>query len=308
VSGVQQVVLSGPLILAVPIAAAAGAITFISPCCLPLVPGYLAYATGMSGTDAQTAGRSARRKDRRAAAAARAAGASGEEARDAAEGNTGTGNTRVAVEAPPAGDGPPRPARPGRGRTMAGTLLFVLGFSAVFATYGAASGSLGGLLAHHQGAVIEVLGAVTIVLGLLFAGVFDRFSLAGRVIRPSIRPRAGLAGAPLLGVMFGIGWTPCIGPTLATVLALSTTTGTAGRGAFLAFVYGLGLGVPFLIVSMAFQRSMRVFAYARRHARLVTRIGGALLVAVGVLEVTGAWATAMTWMKIHWIGGYQPPL
>jgi cytochrome c-type biogenesis protein len=191
---------------------------------------------------------------------------------------------------------------------MAGTLLFVLGFSAVFATYGAASGSLGGLLAHHQGAVIEVLGAVTIVLGLLFAGIFDRFSLAGRVIRPSIRPRAGLAGAPLLGVMFGIGWTPCIGPTLATVLALSTTTGTAGRGAFLAFIYGLGLGVPFLIVSMAFQRSMRVFAYARRHARLVTRIGGALLVAVGVLEVTGAWATAMTWMKIHWIGGYQPPL
>jgi cytochrome c-type biogenesis protein len=191
---------------------------------------------------------------------------------------------------------------------MAGTLLFVLGFSAVFATYGAASGSLGGLLAHHQDAVIKVLGAVTIVLGLLFAGIFDRFSFAGRVIRPSIRPRAGLAGAPLLGVMFGIGWTPCIGPTLATVLALSTTTGTAGRGAFLAFVYGLGLGVPFLIVSMAFQRSMRVFAYARRHARLVTRIGGALLVVVGVLEVTGAWATAMTWMKIHWIGGYQPPL
>jgi cytochrome c-type biogenesis protein len=298
VSGVQQVVLSGPLILAVPVAAAAGAITFISPCCLPLVPGYLAYATGMSGTDAQTARRAARRKDRRASAAA------GYESRDGAAGS-GTVDTQVAVEAPPAAA---PPARPGRGRTMAGTLLFVLGFSAVFATYGAASGSLGGLLAHHQGAVIEVLGAVTIVLGLLFAGLFDRFSLAGRVIRPSIRPRAGLAGAPLLGVMFGIGWTPCIGPTLATVLALSTTTGTAGRGAFLAFVYGLGLGVPFLIVSMAFQRSMRVFAYARRHARLVTRIGGALLVAVGVLEVTGAWATAMTWMKIHWIGGYQPPL
>jgi cytochrome c-type biogenesis protein len=300
--GVQQVVLSGPLILAVPIAAAAGAITFISPCCLPLVPGYLAYATGMSGTDAQVAGRRSRKRDRRAAVAGDGDG--GDESPDSAAASA-AGTTQVAVEAPPAADGP---ARPGRGRTMAGTLLFVLGFSAVFATYGAASGSLGGLLARHQGAVIEVLGVVTIVLGLLFAGIFDRFSFAGRVIRPSIRPRAGLAGAPLLGVMFGIGWTPCIGPTLATVLALSTTTGTAGRGAFLAFVYGLGLGVPFLIVAMAFQRSMRVFAYARRHARLVTRIGGALLLAVGVLEVTGAWATAMTWMKIHWIGGYQPPL
>jgi cytochrome c-type biogenesis protein len=199
-------------------------------------------------------------------------------------------------------------ARPGRSRTVLGTALFVLGFSAVFATEGIAFGGLGAVLRTHSTVLTQVLGAVTIILGLMFAGVFDRFPIAGRIIQPSVRPRAGLAGAPALGVLFGVSWTPCIGPTLTVVLGLAMTSGTAARGALLMFVYGLGLGIPFLIVALLFQRGMTAFGFARRHARLITRAGGALLVVIGVLELTGAWTAVLSWIQTHWVSGYQSPL
>jgi cytochrome c-type biogenesis protein len=280
---ITQLVTSGPLILALPVAAAAGAVTFLSPCCLPLVPGYLSFVTGMAGAG----GPSSPAVPASAPAAAAAAGASG-----------------VAVAAPPLA----ATAVPPRGRVVAGTALFVLGFSVVFVAYGAALGGLGHLLTGHARALTQVLGGLTILLGLLFAGALDRFSFAGRIARPSARPKAGLAGAPLLGVMFGLGWTPCIGPTLTAVLALSAATGTVARGAVLAFVYALGLGVPFLLVSFGFQVAMRAFAFFRRRARLVTRIGGAMLICVGLLEVTGAWSTFMAWLQVHWVSGYEPPI
>jgi cytochrome c-type biogenesis protein len=293
---VMSLVSSGPLLLAIPVAAAAGAVTFLSPCCLPLVPGYLAYITGMSGADATAAPAAG------LAAAGAVAGTENTSIEAGAGDQAGGGvTTRTRTKAAV-------PAARHTGRTVAGTALFVAGFSAVFSLTGLAIGGLGQLFSTHDSLLTRVLGGVTIGLGLLFFGAFDRFTFAGRVFKPSFMPKAGLAGAPLLGVLFGIGWTPCIGPTLTAVLALSLQSGTAARGAFLAFVYGLGLGIPFLIVAVAFSRLVGVLGFFKRNARMVTRIGGALLVAVGLLEVTGAWTSAITWLHTHWFSGYNLPI
>lgn len=266
---VGSLVSAGPLLLAIPVAAAAGAVTFLSPCVLPLVPGYLSYITGMSGESASTAASSA----------------------------ASTAASSAVV-----------PARPSRSRVLAGAALFVIGFSALFAVEGVAFGGLGVTLRSHQVGLSRLLGILLIGLGLLFAGAFERFGFSGRAIKPSARPRAGLASAPLLGVLFGLGWTPCIGPTLSAVLTLGLSTGTAARGGLLAFVYGLGIGIPLLGVAFAFDRGVTLFGFARRHARLITRIGGLLLIAVGLLEVTGAWASAMSWLQVHWLAGYNSPI
>jgi cytochrome c-type biogenesis protein len=301
--GIEHLVQTGPLILAAPIAAAAGALTFLSPCVLPLVPGYLSYVTGMSGTDAQRA---------EAATAERVAVApDGTAVGDGPASGTPAAAAAATPPVAPAARAAARPAAlagPTRGRTLLGTTLFVIGFSLVFATEGLAFGGLGLVLVRHQAGVTQILGAVTIVLGLMFAGVFDRFPITGRIARPSIRPRAGLIGAPLLGVLFAVSWTPCAGPTLSVVLSLALTSGTAVRGAVLAFIYGLGLGIPFIIVALAFQRGVTAFQFARRHAQLIARIGGGLLVLVGVLEVSGAWTAAIDWLRTHWLASYQSPL
>jgi cytochrome c-type biogenesis protein len=258
--GLSEQVLSGSLLAALPIAALAGLVSFASPCVLPLVPGYLSYFTGLVGSGT------------RAPAGATA---------------TGGGGTATAVQ-------DRVDTRPPRGRMVLGALLFVLGFTAVFVVIGTAIGGLGRLLLVHNELITRVLGVVVIVVGLAFLG---RIPLLQRTTRLSLRPAAGLAGAPLLGVVFGLGWTPCLGPTLAAVYSLAATEATAGRGAVLSVAYCLGLGVPFVLVAIGARWAVGATTFLRRHARAVTRIGGAILVLVGVLLVTGAWTEMMQWLR-----------
>ncbi len=229
----SQVVLNGSMLLAVPIAMLAGLVSFLSPCVLPLVPGYLGYVTGLSGVDLE---------------------------------------------------------HQRRGRMLAGSALFVLGFTVVYVLIGATTGALGALLYEHTRLLTRVLGALTVVLGLAYLGVLP---LLGGERRLDVRPAAGLAGAPLLGAVFGIGWTACTGPTLSVIMALTLDGASAARGALLATAYCLGLGIPFLLVAVAYRRALGALGAVRRHRALVTRIGGAMLVAVGVLLMTGIWAGLM---------------
>lgn len=173
------------------------------------------------------------------------------------------------------------------GRLTLGVGLFVLGFTAVFVLLGVAFGTVGQLLVRWEDVLMRVLGVVVILLGLAFSGYVPFLQ---RARRPQVSPRAGLWGAPLLGAVFGLGWTPCIGPTLAAVLTLSLDAASAARGAVLAVAYGLGLGVPFLLFAVLFSRSSRALAFLRRHRVTIARLGGGLLVVVGLAMVTGVWS------------------
>jgi cytochrome c-type biogenesis protein len=239
----SSTVLDGSMVLALPVAAAAGVVSFFSPCVVPLLPGYLSYVTGLSAAE--------------------------------------LGSKR-------------------RGRMLAGTLLFVLGFTAVFVLTGVTFGAAGEALLAHQKLITRVLGGVTIVLGLAFLGWFGFLQRDLRVHRV---PAVGIAAAPLLGVLFGFGWTPCIGPTLGAVLTLAANEGGVGRGAVLAVVYSLGLGVPFVLAALAFRRMLGAVAWVRRHQLLVMRIGGVMLVAVGVLLVTGVWEDLTAALR-NWVSDF----
>lgn len=176
-------------------------------------------------------------------------------------------------------------------RTLAGATLFVVGFGLVFIAYGAAFGAAGAWLVRWQDLVIRLLGVVVIIMGAAFIGLFRPLQ---QTVRTAWRPRPGLLGAPLLGAMFGLGWTPCFGPTLATITALSLDSGTGLRGAALGLAYCLGLGIPFIIIAAGFGWASRTVKYLRNHIRAVNLLGGCILIATGIAMLTGMWSLIMT--------------
>ncbi|MEV7089800.1 cytochrome c biogenesis protein CcdA [Streptomyces sp. NPDC093085] len=235
------------MLIALPIALLAGLVSFFSPCVLPLVPGYLSYVTGVSGTDLADAR---------------------------------------------------------RGRMVAGASLFVVGFTAVFVSGGALFGYFGQTLQEYRDILAKVLGVLMVLMGLFFMGLMPW--LTQREFRIHQRPVTGLTGAPLLGALFGIGWTPCLGPTLSSVNALAFQEASAGRGAILTVAYCFGLGVPFVLGAVAFRRALGAFAWIKRHYAWVMRIGGGMMIVTGLLLLTGVWdgivQATQTWSNSFTVG------
>ncbi|MFI6652042.1 cytochrome c biogenesis CcdA family protein [Streptomyces sp. NPDC050529] len=241
----NETVLSGALLVALPIALLGGLVSFFSPCVLPLVPGYLSYVTGVSGADLADAR---------------------------------------------------------RGRMVAGASLFVAGFTAVFVSGGALFGYFGDTLQANSGPLTKVLGALMILMGIFFMGLMPW--MTQREFRIHKKPVTGLVGAPLLGALFGIGWTPCLGPTLSSVSMLAMDQGTAGRGAILTVAYCLGLGIPFVLAAVAFRKALGAFGWVKRHYAWVMRIGGGMMIVTGLLLLTGAWGSMMQELQ-GWSAGFQ---
>ena len=191
-----------------------------------------------------------------------------------------------------------------KSRVLLGSVLFVMGFSVVFVSYGLLFGGLGSLLLEYQSIISRILGVIVIVMGLSFMGVIPGMQREWRMHR---MPSYSVWGAPVLGVLFGLGWTPCIGPALTAVQSLAFTEGSAARGALLSFVYCLGLGLPFILLGLLFRQAAGTLAWVRRHYTLIMRIGGGLLVAIGILLVSGLWDSITIWMRTL-VPGFETPL
>jgi cytochrome c-type biogenesis protein len=242
---VEQAV-GGSVLLALPVALLAGLVSFFSPCVLPLLPGYLSYATGLGSAELAAA------------------------------------------------DGV------NRRRVLAGTLGFVAGLALVFVASGALAGSVGAALVEWQRGLSVAAGVLAILLGLLFTGWLPLQASW----RPNVTPRLGVAAAPLLGIVFALGWTPCVGPALSVVLTLALNEGTALRGGVLALAYALGLGLPFVVAGLAFDRLTGTLAWVRRHHRGIQIAGGVAMMVVGLLLVTGGWEALVSWLR-QWASGFQ---
>lgn len=286
----SETVATGALPVALLIAALAGLVSFASPCVLPLVPGFLGYVAG-AGPEA-AAGRRATAHATTGAAAASTGAAT----------PTGTATAATSAATAPAADaGRAVPVEPSRSRVVLGTLLFIAGFSTVFILMAIFVTGIGRAFWEHQDLLTRIGGAVVIVMALIFLGAGSQRRLA-----PRWRPRMGLLGAPALGAVFGIGWTPCSGPTLGAVLAMATATDPSLlRAVALASAYCLGLGLPFLAMATAWERAGRFNGFLRRHMRTIHLAGGLLLLAVGLLLVTGLWGRIMTWLQVHAISGFE---
>lgn len=257
VDSVTELATSGPLLLAAAVALLAGAISFASPCVVPLVPGYLAYLSALVGADAPAV--------------------------NADEG-----------------------AKKGRYRVVGAAALFVLGFTIVFAASVGSLVWLADALLINQDLLQRIGGVLTIAMALVFLGLIPALQ---RDVRIHTLPQGGLVAAPVLGGVFALGWTPCIGPTLSGVLAIASSTGgTAARGFLLVIVYCLGLGLPFLLIALGARWAVRTTDWLRRHGRRVQVFGGVLLLAVGILLVTGLWGDMVAWLRDAFVSDVQLPL
>jgi cytochrome c-type biogenesis protein len=279
---IDSTVAHGPLLFAVALAMAAGLLSFLSPCILPLVPGYISYVTGLAGADL-----------------------------DAGVGIDPAGRAVPAADATATtGDATATTVRSGvrrrvRGRVLAGSGLFVLGFAVVYTLAGTAASGAGVLLSRYESVLQRIVGVLIILMGAAFLGAIPGLQ---NELRVRWLPTSGLFGAPLFGAVFALSWIPCTGPTLAAVLGLASVQGSVGRGAILTLAYCLGLGIPFILFGLGIRRLLGALRFIRRHSLWVTRVGGAMLVIVGLLLVSGQWDPFLRWLTAWFPAGVVLPI